>query len=76
MMLPTDMALVKDDKFRAWVKKYAADSELWFEDFSAGLVKLFELGVPFEKGSEKQRWVFKTLDESEAEVEVEAAKTS
>ncbi len=62
MMLPADMALVQDKKFKAWVQKYAADNDLWFTDFSNVLVKLFELGVPFAEGTENQRWVFKTLD--------------
>jgi len=60
MMLPADMALVQDKKFKQWVEKYAADNDLFFKDFSAVIVKLFELGVPFAEGSENQRWVFKT----------------
>ncbi|KAK4116442.1 class II peroxidase [Canariomyces notabilis] len=59
MMLPADMALVQDKKFKEWVQKYAADNDLFFKDFSAVIVKLFELGVPFPEGTE--RWVFKTL---------------
>lgn len=58
MMLPADMALVQDKKFRYWVEKYAADNDLFFKDFSAVIVRLFELGVPFPEGTE--RWVFKT----------------
>ncbi|KAK9466220.1 heme peroxidase [Lipomyces arxii] len=45
MMLPTDMALVSDPKFRIWVEKYAADKDLFFRDFSAVFAKLIELGV-------------------------------
>jgi len=60
MMLPADMALIHDKKFKQWVEKYAADNDLFFKDFSAVIVKLFELGVPFAEGSEIQRWVFKT----------------
>jgi cytochrome c peroxidase len=48
MMLPTDMALVVDAKFKPWVEKYAKDQDLFFEDFSQVCLKLFELGVPFE----------------------------
>ena len=48
MMLPTDMALVKDEVFRGWVEKYAKDNELFFKDFSEVLCRLFELGVPFQ----------------------------
>jgi len=62
MMLPADMAMVQDKKFKTYVLKYAADNDLWFNDFSAVLVKLFELGVPFPEGSENQRWIFRTLD--------------
>ncbi|KAG8761051.1 heme peroxidase [Ceratobasidium sp. 423] len=46
MMLPTDMALVQDKKFRPWVQKYADDQDLFFKDFSEVIVRLFELGVP------------------------------
>ncbi|KAF2159772.1 hypothetical protein M409DRAFT_60544 [Zasmidium cellare ATCC 36951] len=58
MMLPTDMALVKDSVFMPWVKTYADDCDKFFEDFSKVVVKLFELGVPFQS-SEKERIVFK-----------------
>ena len=57
MMLPADMALVQDKKFKEWVEKYAADNDLFFKDFSAVIVKLFELGVPFAPTAET--WVFK-----------------
>jgi len=58
MMLPSDIALIEDKKFKPWVKKYAADNDLFFKDFANVIVKLFELGVPFKEGTE--RWVFKT----------------
>lgn len=60
MMLPADMSLVEDKKFREWVKKYAADNDLFFKDFSAAIVKLFELGVPFPEDT--PRWVFKRVN--------------
>lgn len=60
MMLPADMALVQDKKFKQWVEKYAADNDLWFRDFSNAIVKLFELGVPFPEN--RERWVFKTVN--------------
>jgi len=47
MMLPTDMALIKDKSFRPHVERYAKDNEAFFKDFSDVLLKLFELGVPF-----------------------------
>ncbi|KIW05140.1 cytochrome c peroxidase, mitochondrial [Verruconis gallopava] len=62
MMLPTDMALVQDKKFRSVVEKYANDNEAFFQDFSKAVTKLFELGVPFTT-SEEERMRFKTLAE-------------
>ena len=58
MMLPADMALIQDKKFKAWIEKYAADNDLFFKDFSGVIVKLFELGVPFPEGSENQKMIF------------------
>ncbi|KAI1458675.1 heme peroxidase [Annulohypoxylon moriforme] len=45
MMLPTDMSLLSDPEFRPWVKKYAEDKELFFEDFAKVFAKLLELGI-------------------------------
>lgn len=53
MMLPTDFCLVEDEVFRGWVETYAADEDVFFGDFQRVLVKLFELGVPFEEGEER-----------------------
>ncbi|KAK5143086.1 heme peroxidase [Oleoguttula sp. CCFEE 6159] len=58
MMLPTDMALAKDKKFRPHVERYAKDNDAFFGEFSAVLTKLFELGVPFQSG-EDARMSFK-----------------
>jgi len=52
MMLPTDMALIKDNEFKKHVERYARDSQVFFKEFSDVLVKLFELGVPFESKPE------------------------
>ena len=41
MMLPTDMALLSDDKFAPFVKKYAADEQLFFKDFAAAFNKVW-----------------------------------
>jgi cytochrome c peroxidase len=57
MMLPTDMALVKDKSFRQHVERYAKDNDVWFNEFRDVLVKLFELGVPFAT-KEDERWTF------------------
>ena len=58
MMLPTDMALIKDKSFRTYVEKYANDKDAFFVDFKDVLTKLFELGVPFTTG-EEARMAFK-----------------
>lgn len=47
MMLPTDMALIKDKKLKPFVEKYAHDQDLFYSDFSKVFAKLLELGVPF-----------------------------
>lgn len=62
MMLPTDMALMKDEGFRPVVERYARDQEGFFGDFARVLVKLFELGVPFREG-QLGRMEFRRLDE-------------
>jgi len=45
MMLPSDMALVDDEKFKVWVTKYRDDEGLFFRDFASAFKKLQELGV-------------------------------
>ena len=45
MMLPTDLALVKDDSFKKYVEVYAKDQATFFADFSAAFRKLEELGT-------------------------------
>ena len=61
MMLPTDMALVKDAGFKKHVERYAEDDGVFFKEFSEVIVKLFELGVPFQS-KEEDRMTLKTLD--------------
>ncbi|CAH0475863.1 unnamed protein product [Peronospora belbahrii] len=51
MMLPSDMALIQDPKFKQYVEMYAKDEELWFQDFTKAFVKLTENGVKFEETS-------------------------
>lgn len=53
MMLPSDMALVKDKSFKKYVDIYAKDNDAFFKDFAAVVTKLFELGVPFKEDAEK-----------------------
>lgn len=47
MMLPSDLALIHDPKFRVYVEKYAKDEEAFFKDFAKAFQKLMELGVSF-----------------------------
>jgi len=44
MMLPTDMALLWDKKFKPYVDLYAKDEEVFFKDFAAAFSKLLHLG--------------------------------
>lgn len=46
MMLPTDMALVQDAKFRVFVELYAKDQDVFFKDFANVFAKLLSLGCP------------------------------
>lgn len=62
MMLPTDMALIKDPKFLEHVKRYAKDDKVFFNEFRDVILKLFELGVPF-KSEEKDRMTFAPLEQ-------------
>jgi len=50
MMLPTDMALLEDESFRPWVKRYAEDKEAFFGDFARVFAKLIELGIRRDEG--------------------------
>jgi cytochrome c peroxidase len=59
MMLPTDMALIKDKSFKSYVEKYAKDNDAFMHDFSNVCMKLFELGVPFET---EERMTFKSSE--------------
>ncbi|KAK4610689.1 Cytochrome c peroxidase, mitochondrial [Fulvia fulva] len=61
MMLPTDMAIIKDESMSKYAKQYAEDQEKFFQDFSDVVVKLFELGVPF-KTDEGARIRFKRTE--------------
>ena len=43
-MLPTDMALLKNEETRGYVTEYAQDNGAFFRDFAASFKKLIELG--------------------------------
>lgn len=48
MMLPSDLVLIQDDKFKVYVEEYAKGKKgkaKFFEDFSAAFQKLEELGT-------------------------------
>ncbi|KAJ5895090.1 hypothetical protein N7495_006781 [Penicillium taxi] len=62
MMLPTDIALIKDEGFKPHVERYAKDSDAFFKEFTDVFVKLLENGVPFQSKPE-DRFIFKTSDE-------------
>jgi len=46
MMLPSDMALKEDPKFRVYVELYAKDEATFFKDFADAFAKLLSLGTP------------------------------
>lgn len=46
MMLPTDIALIKDPVFKPHVERFAADEQAFFDEFAAAFAKLLELGMP------------------------------
>jgi len=46
-MLPADIALLTDPKFKKYVDLYADNEDKFFEDFSKAFSKLLELGVKF-----------------------------
>jgi len=53
MMLPSDMALLEDEKFLQHVKSYADNNDLFTSDFSKAYTKLTELGC---KNLSHQKW--------------------
>lgn len=63
MMLPTDMALIKDKEFRKHVERYAKDDQAFFSEFRDVLVKLLELGVPFQSKPEDRMSLKPTTSE-------------
>eukprot|EP00587_Corethron_hystrix_P006390 CAMPEP_0113312152 /NCGR_PEP_ID=MMETSP0010_2-20120614/9093_1 /TAXON_ID=216773 ORGANISM="Corethron hystrix, Strain 308" /NCGR_SAMPLE_ID=MMETSP0010_2 /ASSEMBLY_ACC=CAM_ASM_000155 /LENGTH=344 /DNA_ID=CAMNT_0000167913 /DNA_START=68 /DNA_END=1103 /DNA_ORIENTATION=+ /assembly_acc=CAM_ASM_000155 len=53
MMLPADLALVQDLKFKKIVEKFAKDEDLFFREYAKAFSTLLELGVPF---SPRKAW--------------------
>lgn len=61
MMLPADMVMIQDPKFRKYCEMYAKDEDLFFKDFTAAWTKLTENGVKFpeeEKSFLRKLWPF------------------
>ncbi|BEI80724.1 hypothetical protein CcaverHIS002_0112530 [Cutaneotrichosporon cavernicola] len=56
MMLPTDMALITDSKFKPIVQEYAKDEEAFFKDFAKAFSTMIENGVPTEQFKTKEPW--------------------
>ena len=46
MMLPSDLALIKDPVFKQYVELYANDQDVFFKDFADAYAKLLALGCP------------------------------
>ncbi|TFL04565.1 heme peroxidase [Pterulicium gracile] len=63
MMLPTDYVLTQDKSFKKHAKAYAEDQDLFFKDFSAVVVRLFELGVPSKQWVSEEPWTMKRVEE-------------
>jgi len=57
MMLPTDLALRDDPKFREYVELYARDEDAFFDDFARAFRRLVELGVDFPKPTGRRRYL-------------------
>lgn len=57
MMLESDLALIKDPKFKKWVAIYAEDGDRFAKDFAAAFQKLEELGLPFNEKSALSKFV-------------------
>ena len=59
MMLPSDLALTADPKFKPFVEAYAKDGEAFKKDFAVAFSKLLELGVNFPPDSKPIHVSFK-----------------
>eukprot|EP00815_Leptocylindrus_aporus_P011840 CAMPEP_0116057352 /NCGR_PEP_ID=MMETSP0322-20121206/4554_1 /TAXON_ID=163516 /ORGANISM="Leptocylindrus danicus var. apora, Strain B651" /LENGTH=325 /DNA_ID=CAMNT_0003541335 /DNA_START=1260 /DNA_END=2237 /DNA_ORIENTATION=+ len=58
MMLPSDIALIRDPSFRKYVEMYAKDEDLFFKDFAQAFSKLLSLGVPLSTAAGKPWYQF------------------
>ena len=48
MMIPSDRAMIDDPECMEWIRQYAADEKLFFDDFSDAYKKMSMLGAKFE----------------------------
>ena len=44
MMMPSDMALLKDPALKRYVLEFAEDENLWFSEFGKAWIRLQEAG--------------------------------
>jgi len=72
MMLPTDMALRDDPKFRPWVELYAKDQQKFFDDFAVAYAKLVSLGTNCDPFAPETRQKISTQDEASIEFRASA----
>jgi ankyrin repeat protein len=66
MMLPTDLALKTDPKFRVYAELYAKNEEAFFRDFAAAFGKLLTLGVDASQPAPRTEAEQASLDLMEA----------
>jgi cytochrome c peroxidase len=52
LMLPSDLALLRDAEYARWVRAFAASRALFFTHFAAAFARLLELGVAFPDDDE------------------------
>jgi len=58
MMLPADMALLADPKFKKYVEIYAKDQKLFFDEFAKAFSRLLEVGVKFPENKSLWQRIF------------------
>jgi len=55
MMLPADMSLLEDPKFRKYVERYAKDEKAFEKDFAKAFSKLLALGMDHKADAKKRK---------------------
>lgn len=64
MMLPTDIALVRDPGFRPYVELYAKSQDAWFRDFAAAVRLLVSWHAAFVVTVYACTWIDATVFEA------------